>query len=180
MISCLMIPSRNCLDHFIGNCPRNPILQTKLETSVLEPGLEADWRQGVRWCWTPWIFNFDSLNPPLQQSGLRWKWPQLRVHREWEACGPEDRTDTGGLQETGRQEILGAVRAPSVPVGLGLFLPESLRERQGERMNYLTNVKSSDLLISKKKMGCASQFLGVNDPEYVPWNRPSEISLCTS
>lgn len=44
----LTIPSQNWLDRFMGNCSRNPPLQTKLETRVLELGLQTDMREGVK------------------------------------------------------------------------------------------------------------------------------------
>lgn len=76
-----------------------------------------------------------------------------------------------GLQETWSQNQDSGSSA--APVSSRVFSPESFereRENKRERENYLTDLRSTDLLIhlSKEKMVCAAQFLGVNDPEDIP------------
>lgn len=67
----------------MGNCSRNPPLQTKLETRVLELGLQTDMREGVRQGWFPWVFNFDPC-VLLYWSQARGGSGPAVGNREWE------------------------------------------------------------------------------------------------
>lgn len=84
---------------------------------------------------------------------------------------PRGQDRNGGAPGDVKTQDAGSSACSLGPRESGTLLPRKFERGRGrDRMNYLTDMKSSDLLIwpPNEKTGCASQFPGVNDPEYIP------------